>query len=65
MTEPTTNAIIFMRANEKSPVVYGSVTGPERDPTGVFYRLENDNTYELSRDDSRSLPCVPRWAHHA
>jgi hypothetical protein len=52
----------FIEANRESPVVYGSVTGPEGSPTGCFYRLADDRTFELTSAELRLLPERPRWA---
>lgn len=50
----------FSEENALSPVVYGSVTGPEANPTGAFYRLENGKTFELTSQECRLVN--PRWA---
>lgn len=63
-----TQAENFRRANELSPVVYGSViTAPrwrgEGPPPsqGVFYRLANGKTFKLGVKAVRALG-QPRWA---
>lgn len=57
----TYRAAKFIEANKGSPVVYGSVTGPEEKPTGCFYRLGDGQTFDLT---SAELGLVgrPRWA---
>jgi hypothetical protein len=49
-------AINFIRANEDSPVVYGSVDGH-----CVTYRLANGKMFRLNTEDARQAP-NPRWA---
>jgi hypothetical protein len=51
----------FVEANKQSPVVYGSVTGPEGAPTGCYYRLADGKTFELTSAELGSMP-APRWA---
>ena len=64
-----TRAENFRRANEASPVVYGSViTNPryrgEGPPPsqGVYYRLANGKTFKLGLKALRALgDWTPRW----
>lgn len=57
----THKAAKFLEANKRSPVVYGSVTGPDGAPTGCYYRLADGKTFELTSAELRSMP-PPRWA---
>jgi hypothetical protein len=58
----THKAAKFLEANRESAVVYGSVTGPEGNPTGCFYRLVDGRTFELTSAELRAMPAPPRWA---
>jgi hypothetical protein len=58
----TYRAAKFIEANRQSPVVYGSVTGPEGAPTGCYYRLADNRAFELTSAELRLLPEPPRWA---
>jgi hypothetical protein len=50
----------FITANARSPVVYGSVTGPEGAPDGCLYRLRDGATFTLTSAECRAVE--PRWA---
>ena len=60
MTEPTTKAKAFMKANDASPVVSGAARGRG---LGGSYTLEDGKYFVLSLEDCRSLPeGYPRWS---
>lgn len=46
----------FLAANDRSPVVYGSV-----DDAGVTYRLADGKVFRLNTREARQAP-HPRWA---
>jgi hypothetical protein len=63
-----TKAETFLRANERSPVVYASVVtdphwrGEGLPPSrGCYYRLQNGQTFKLGLRDVRAIG-EPRWA---
>jgi hypothetical protein len=63
---PTQKALVFMLANDKSPVVSGAAMhrGEERPENviGCRYSLQNNQTFELSSGDLRSMPRdYPKW----
>lgn len=58
MTQMTANAKSFKEMNVQHPVVYGSVIDPHEG--GARYTLKNDMTFELTRDECRSVGEV-RW----
>jgi hypothetical protein len=53
----TLRAKLFLEANARSPVVYGSVEN------GCVYRLADGSRWHLSHKDCRALGRQPRWAH--
>lgn len=57
----THKALLFIKANAASPVVYGSVIG--EGGHGCYYRLEDGSTFELSAKECRQIG-QPRWAFH-
>lgn len=68
MTEPTQSALVFMLANDKSPVVSGAamhIPGERECPENVIgcrYTLANNQTLELKSEDLRSMPhTYPKW----
>jgi hypothetical protein len=66
MTEPTSVAQNFQRANKKSPVVAGAVMYIPGEPEcpenviGCRYTLENGSTFSLKSADLRTIP-APEW----
>jgi hypothetical protein len=65
---PTQKALVFMLANDKSPVVSGAamhIPGERECPENVIgcrYSLQNNQTFELSSADLRSMPQdYPKW----
>lgn len=64
----TQKAHLFIAANERSPVVYGSVITPSRwqgrgppPSKGCYFRLRDGQTFRLGLADLRSMDCGPRW----
>lgn len=65
----THKANLFIEANKRSPVVYGSVITDRRfrgdgppPSRGCCYRLANGETFRLALRDVRAVG-QPRWAH--
>jgi hypothetical protein len=55
----------FLEANKRSPVVYGSVIGGDRNgPRGIYYRLKDGQTFKLTTAESRAVG-YPRWDFEA
>lgn len=64
----TPKAQKFFDANQASPVVAGRVINIHgataenfAEIYGVIYRLKNGSKFELTVQDSRSLPRKPKW----
>jgi hypothetical protein len=59
LDRPTAKAQRFIDANATARLVYQSTTGD-----GCMYRLEDDQTFELSTADCLSIrDYEPRWRH--